>query len=170
MLEKVENERHGVKQALYPLVALSMSEAQDELRQLQEEEQRLKVEGMAFSEQLQHKELHQLVRTHEKQAQGVVTRQHLSNGDQIDAEEADALLNASFELASEQTKRRKLTAAVIDAQGLAGMSETGEALKNLVSSMVDVPIDQVPILIPELLEELEQAKTEVGDGAVAMVA
>ena len=170
VLEKVENERHSVKQALYPLVAQSMSENDDELRQLQVEEQRLNAEGMAFSEQLQHKELHQLVRTHEKQAQGVIARQHLTNGDNVDSEEADARLIASLELATEQKRRRKLTAAVVEAQGLAGMSQTGEALKNLVSSMVDVPIDQVPVLIPELLEELEQAKTEVGAGTVAMVA
>ena len=169
VLEKVENDRHGVKQALYPLVAQSTSGDDAELRQLQEEEQRLKAEGMAFSEQLQHKELHHLVRTHEKQVQGAVAHQHLTNGDSIDSQEIEARLTASFELATEQSKRRNLTMAVVEAQGLAGMSQTGEALKNLVSNMVDVPIDQVPVLIPELLEELEQAKMEVGNGPVSMM-
>ncbi len=168
VLEKLELERHSVKQALYPLVAQSMSENEDGLLQLQEEEQRLHIEGMAYSEQLQHKEIHQLVRSQEKQVQ--VPHHHLTNGDNIDSEEVNKRLTASLELAAEQRKRRKLTATVVEAQGLAGMGQTGEALKKLVSNMVDVPIDQVPTLIPELLEELEQAKTDVGPGAIAMMA
>lgn len=165
VLEKLENERHSVKQALYPLVAQSMNENEDELQQLQEEEHRLKVEGMAYSEQLQHKEIHQLVRTQEKQVRGLIT-----NGDNVDTEEINGRLTASLELAAEQRRRRELTASMVEAQGLARMSQTGEALKKLVSNMVDVPIDQVPVLVPELLEELDQAKTDVGPGAMAMVA
>lgn len=170
VLEKVDNERHSVKQALYPLVAQLTHDDDVELRQLQEEERRLNAEGLAFSEQLQHRELHHLVRTHEKQVQGAGGRQHLSNGDCVDAQEGKAQLNAGYELAMEQNKRRKLTVAVIEAQALAGMSQTGEALKNLVSKMVDVPVDQVPVLIPELLEELEQAQIEVGIEPVSLLA
>lgn len=170
VLEKVESERHNVKQALYPLVAQLTSNDDTELRQLQEEESRLKAEGMAFSEQLQHKELHHLVRNHEKQVQGAGGRQHLTNGDCADSQEGETQLDASFKLAMEQTKRRELTVAVIEAQGLAGMSQTGQALKSLVARMVDVPVDQVPVLIPELLEELEQGKLEVGNGPVSLMA
>ena len=170
VLEKIDNERHSVKQALYPLVAQLSNEDDVELRQLQEEELRLKAEGLAFSEQLQHKELHQLVRTNEKQVQGALGRQNLTNGDSTDSHDTEAQLKASLELAMEQDKRRKLTVAVVEAQGLAGMSQTGEALKNLVSKMVDVPVDQVPALVPELLEELEQAKMDSAVGPVSLMA
>ena len=169
LLEKVENERHGVKQSLFPLYALTGMENDEQLRELEEEEQRLKAEGMAFSEQIQHKELHQLVRTHEKSVPAEA-HGHMTNGDKLDDREAEQRLTAGLELASEQDKRRKLTTAVVEAQGLAGMGGTGEALKRLVSSMVELPIDQIPVLIPELLEELEQAKMDVaGAGVVSVV-
>ena len=67
-----------------------------------------------------------------------------------------------MELGAEQSKRRKLTNAVVEAQGAAGMSMHGEKLKRLVSVTCGVPVEEVPSLTPELLEELQDSKMDIG--------
>ena len=180
MLEKLENERHSVRQAMFLNFAQSGAENDDEVRALEEEEAELKAEGLALSEQIQHKELHPLVRAEEKRVASEAQRQQTKPGGgggggggssgTLSNADIEEQIRASLDLAAEQSKRRKLTNMVVEAQSSAGMSQTGEALKRLVSSTTAVPPDQVVELVPELLEELEQAKMDFSSADVAVVA
>ena len=157
MLEKIENERHGVRQAIFLSAAQAGHESEDELRALADEVARLKGESLALSEQIQHRELQAMVRAEdEKLPPHVWTKER----GPLNSAELQEKLFAAMELAALQTKRRKLTHVVVDAQASAGMSETGEALKDLVASLMGKPRDQIADWLPGILEELEPSKMD----------
>lgn len=166
--QAAENERAQVRQATFKHFAEGGdSYDDDEVLRMREEERHLQAEGESLSEQIQHKELHSIVRGEE---------QRLANAERPpkdvvrkynDAELEEQRI-AALDLGGEQIKRRKLTGVLVEAQGAAGMSQHGEKLKNLVSLVCGVPIDEVPGLAPELLEELQESKIEVGNEIVGM--
>lgn len=139
---------------------------EEENNRLREEERRLIVESESLSEQIQHQELHHAVRSEEQALPPSAHRK--PNGAMSNDHELEEQKNAALALAEQQNKRRKLTSAVVMAQGAAGMSGNGETLKHLISSTCSVPINDVSALTPELLEELQQSKMEVGNEVAAL--
>lgn len=168
MLERVEKERSSVRQAMFAAFSQTSNDTDEQVSELEEEARRLKAEGLALSEQMQHREIHQLVRTEEKKVPRELHNRANVTNNHADHTWMEETWRMALELDSEQQKRRRLTTDVVEAQALAGMSQTGEALKKLVSSSMDIPIDQVTDLVPELLEELEQAKMDVGSTLLAV--
>ena len=163
---QVESERQQVKAATYKHFAEGADHYDEaEQQQLRGEEERLMAESASLSEQLQHKELHHAVRTEE---QSLPPAAHRKVNGVSDEKELEEQRDAALELAEQQQKRRKLTNAVIAAQAAAGMSPHGEKLKRLVSVTCGVPVDEVPSLVPDLLEELQESKMELGSEMGAM--
>lgn len=168
LVENVEHQLHGVRQGIYRHLqeGTDSYDNEEEEHRLREEERRLVTESESLSEQIQHKELHHAVRCEEQALPPSAHRK--PNGTVSNDRELEEQKHAALALAEQQNKRRKLTSAVVVAQGAAGMSGHGEALKQLVSRTCGVPIDDVPALAPELLEELQQSKMEVGNEVASL--
>lgn len=168
LVQNVDQQLHGVRQGIFRHLQEGPDsyDNEEEEHRLREEERRLITESESLSEQIQHKELHHAVRSEE---QALPPSAHQKpNGTMSTDHELEEQRNAAMGLAEQQNKRRKLTSAVVIAQGAAGMSGHGETLKQLVSSTCGVPIDDVSALAPELLEELQQSKMEVGNEVAAL--
>ena len=167
---QIESERAQLRQLYLRFLAEDDggegTEEEDQLNR--DEERRLIMESKSLSEQIQHRDLHHAVRSEEhslppsahQKTNGVIS-------DEVEIEEKGL---AALELATEQHRRRELTGTVVMAESAAGMSPHGEKLKRLVSLTCGVPAEEVPILAPELLEELQQSKMEVGGSEVAAFA
>ena len=167
---QIENERHQLRQAYLRSLAEDSEGFNEEEDQVnREEENRLTIESKSLSEQIQHRDLHNAVRSEEH---SLPASAHVkSNGIVLDETGLEEQGLAAYALATEQSKRRKLTNAIVTAQGAAGMSQHGEKLKQLVSRTCGVPAEEVPELAPELLDELQQSKMEVGSEIqIAMLA
>lgn len=163
-----ENERAQVRQATFKHFAEGGdSYEDDEVLRMRDEERQLQAEGESLSEQIQHKELHSIIRG-EEQRLPTAERPPKDAVRKYNDVELEEQKNAALELGGEQIKRRKLTSMLVEAQGAAGMSQHGEKLKNLVSLVCGVPIDEVSGLVPELLEELQESKMELGSEVVGM--
>ena len=167
--EKAELERQQIRQATSQLVTHGLGQDDEqELRQLQQEYETQAAEAKSYSEQVQHRELHRVVRDQElalpKEAHYLQPKVAMAD-DQVINEQA----RAALDLAVEQNKRRKLTATVVDAQASAGMGPNGEAMKRLISMTMSVPKDEVTVdLVNDLWEELDGSKLEVrGNVAIA---
>ena len=159
--QQLEIERHQVRQATYKHIADGADNYdEEEVQRYREEEKTLLNGNASLLEQIQHKELHHTVRSEEQSLPASV--HHKSNGAVLDENELEERRKAALELGAEQSKRRKLTNAVVEAQGAAGMSMHGEKLKRLVSVTCGVPVEEVPSLTPELLEELQESKVDIG--------
>ena len=152
LLEKLEAERGSVRQATFQHMTQVNDQNDEEIKALEFKEARLKAEALGLSEQLQQRELHALVRSEEEPI-----RASEKSGSSDDLGQR---LQAGLELAAEQRKRRKLTNGLVEAQASAGMSETGETLKKLVSSLTGIEPEQVDDLMPELMDELVQTKVD----------
>ena len=169
-LNKAEQERQQIHQStLQCLKHESSGNEEAELAALQLEYETLVFEGQSYSEQLQHRELHRSIREAElalpKDAHFPL-QPSSANGGVREEQILQDQLRAGLELVLEQNKRRKLTEEVVNAQGLAGMGPTGEALKRLVATSTGVPVEDVVGLAGELLEEMEAAKMDGGGAAV----
>ena len=173
--QAAENERTQVRQLTFTHFAADGAENwnEEEVLRMQDEERHLQAEGESLSEQIQHKELHKIVRAEETR----LPRSERPAKDVVQAysdTELEAQRRAAVELGMEQERRKRLTEVVVVAQGAAGMGERGEKLKRLVASTCAVAVEDVPVLAPELLEELRESKMEVdggtgGGGIVAVV-
>ena len=168
LVQSADDQLHGVRQGIYRHLQEgtdSYDKEEEDLR-LREEERRLKMESESLSEQIQHKELHHAVRSEEQALPPSAHRK--PNGTISNDDELEEQKHAALALAEQQSKRRKLTSSVVIAQGAAGMSEKGEALKQIVSTVCGFPIDDVPALAPELLREVQQSKMDVGNEVAAL--
>ncbi len=163
LVQNVDHQLHSVRQGIFRHMqeGADSYDNEEEEHRLQEEERRLIAEGESLSEQIQHRELHHAVRSEEQALPPSAHRR--SSGAISNDHELEEQKNAALGLAEQQIKRRKLTSDVVAAQAAAGMSGNGEALKRLVSSTCGVPIHDVSALAPELLDELQQSKMEVGN-------
>ena len=158
--QQLENERHQVRQATYKHIADGADQYdEEEEKRYREEEGLLRDASASLSEQIQHKELHHAVHSEEQNLPP--SAHHKSKGAVPDEQEIREQINAALELSVEQSKRRRLTNAVVEAQGAAGMSVHGEKMKRLISDSCIIPIDDVAGLTPQLLEALEETKTEI---------
>lgn len=168
LVHNVDHQLRGIRQGIYRHLqeGTDSYDNEEEEHRLREEERRLITESESLSEQIQHKELHHAVRSEEHALPPSAHRKH--TGTMSDDHELEEQTTAALALAEQQNKRRKLTSAVVVAQGAAGMSDHGETLKQLVSSTCGVPIGDVSTLAPELLEELQQSKMEVGNEVAAL--
>ena len=165
--QQAENERQVVRQAMLKHFTEGVEEySEEEERRMREEEQRLVATSESLSEQIQHKELHHAIRSEEQVLSPSIHQR--PNGIISDDAELEAVGLMAMALAAEQHKRRKLTSAVVDAEAAAGMSPNGEKCKTLISLTCGVPTEQVPELVPELLEELQASKMEVGNEVAVM--
>ncbi|KAG8526700.1 uncharacterized protein KY384_008129 [Bacidia gigantensis] len=156
-LEKNEEERQQIHQASLNYTTLEETD-DSERANLEEEYEVVYSQSVSYSEQTQHRELHQKVRAFEQALPK--TAHNLPNGtissDQVLEEQAHAAIG----LAHEQSRRRRLTRDVAEAQAYAGMGATGQAMKQLVADTTGVSPDDVPALAPELLDALEADKME----------
>ena len=167
--QQVEKERHQVRQATFRhLTDQTDTYDEEEFQRMRVEEEKLQAEIESLSEQIQHRELHHAVRSEEHNLPPSAHRKNSTSAIVLDENDLDDRYRAGIALAVEQSKRRKLTTDVAEAQGSAGMSLHGEALKRLVSVTCGVPADEVPVLAPELLDELQQSKIDVGNEVVAL--
>ena len=167
LVQQVDHQLHGVRQEIFRhLQEGADSYDNEEEHRLREEERRLISESESLSEQIQHRELHHAVRSEEQALPPSAHRK--PNGSMSSDHELEEQKNEAVKLADMQNKRRKLTSAVVMAQGAAGMSGNGETLKQLVASTCGVPLDDVATLTPELLEEMQQSKMEVGNEVASM--
>ena len=160
-IDKAEQDRQQVQQATLQYLDQEIPNNDEELARMQQEFEVLVREGQAFSEQLQHRELHASIR----EAEGRLPKDahyNLANGVLTDDQALEERVRAGLELAHEQAKRRKLTTDVVDARALAGMTATGEAMKRLVAETIEVPFEEVPNIAADLLEELQAAKMDMG--------
>jgi len=163
-----ENERAQVRQATFKHFAEGADGYDDDdVQRMREEERQLQAEGESLSEQIQHKELHNSIRGEEQRLPPAERppKDAVRIYNDVELEEQR---NAALELGGEQIKRRKLTSVLVEAQGAAGMSVHGEKLKSLVGGVCGVPIEEVAGLAPELLEELQESKMEVGTEIVGI--
>ena len=168
LVQNVDQQLHGVRQGIYRYLqeGVDSYDSEEEEHRLREEERRLIAESESLSEQIQHRELHHAVRSEEQALPPSAHRK--PNNTMSTDHELEEQKNAALGLAEQQNKRRKLTSSVVMAQAAAGMSGNGETLKQMVSSTCGVPIDDVSALAPELLEELQQSKMDVGNEVAAL--
>ena len=168
LYQNVDLQLDSVRQATYRYLQDGVDgyDNDEEGHRLREEEHRLFTESESLSEQIQHRELHHAVRLEEQALPPSAHRK--PNGSLYNDHELEEQKTAALGLAEQQNKRRKLTRDVVMAQGAAGMSGNGEALKRLVSNTLGVPIDDVSTLAPELLGELQQSKMDVGNEVAAL--
>ena len=159
--EKIAQERQQIHQESLQYLAQDTTGTDEELAQLEREYELLVRHGQAYSESLQHRELHSSIREadnrYPKEAHFV-----LSNGVPTNDQTLQERVQAGIDLAYEQDRRRRLTAENVDAKSLAGMSSNGDALKRLVATATNVPIEQVVDVASDLLEALQSSKTDLG--------
>lgn len=166
--EQIEAERQQVQQATFKQYQDGFNDInEDEENRMRQEELELIAISESLSEQIQHKDLHQAVRSEEHLLPPTAHRK--SNGVVAENAEFQAQGVKALLLASEQNKRRKLTSEIVEAQAAAGMSSHGEKLKRLVGLTCGLPNGDVPTLAPELLDELQQSKMEGGSEGLAYV-
>ncbi|KAL9028885.1 MAG: hypothetical protein Q9196_002806 [Gyalolechia fulgens] len=167
MIEKTAHERNLVRQKTFEITMADDADS-DEVRRLSEQSKALMTANESLLEQEQHRILHQEVRAREQS----LPPETLEDGHGAPATDGEvdkrplAKAAAAHALAAEQTRRRELSRLVVQAQAVAGMSETGERYKRLIASSMCVPASDVAGMIPEVLAELEMSK---GDGASTAV-
>ena len=168
LVQSVDQQLYSVRQGTFRHLQKGTDsyDNEEEALRLQEEQSRLVAESESLSEQIQHRELHHAIRSEEQALPPSAHRK--PNGTMYSDHELEEQKKAALELAEQQSKRRKLTSGVVAAQGAAGMSANGEILKRTVSSLLRVPVEDVPTLLPELLAELQQSKMDVGSEVAAL--
>lgn len=157
-------ERDQVRRETITLLDRSQEEYEDseDDDKLAEEESVLVTLNESLLEQLQHKSLHQEVRTEEQKLSPSAHHNHgTSHGDMTDEAELEPKLRAALRLAELQAQRRIDAAAVVQAMATAGMSEKGEKYKKLISSTMGISTEEVSAMAPELLEVLEMSKADI---------
>lgn len=86
-------------------------------------------------------------------------RQHERGTSDDDDDSVEVRLLLARQLRDAQHTRHRLVAEMVTAQGLAGVGgERQEAYKRLITSALGVKTDDVESMLPEMLEELEEAK------------
>lgn len=162
LLQNMTAELDQVRQQIALLTSSNGDfEEDDDEQQLLEEAEALQAINESLLEQHQHQCLHKDVRAEE---QNIPPSAHhdltKSNGELPGESELDRKLRAARDLAQMQSQRKLLATAVVQAQATAGMSEKGESYIRLISSATGISTDEVPAMMPELLEELELSKMD----------
>ena len=158
--EGIEEKRHNIRRATFAHINEQGGGDGDETEEarLRDELSLLQSEQESLLEQNQHRILHQDIRAEESALSPSV---HQTNGTVLSDNEIKARLEAAKDLRAQQMKRRELTKLVAQAQANAGMSQTGHDCMRLVSSSTGIPVEEVPGVTAELLDQLEMSKGEV---------
>lgn len=163
---QIENERQQVRQETLKQLGLDVDSPNDDEDMMNRQEEKHSImESKSYSEQIQHKDLHQAVRTEEHM---LPPSAHQKSNGTLSDDRLEEQVHVALDLSTQQNKRRRLTSAIVTAQGAAGMSAHGERLKQLVSLTCGVAAEEVPALAPDLLDELQQSKMDVGNEVAAM--
>lgn len=156
LLRNVTSERENVHQQT---LALASEARDDDIMVMREELASLRKYAEAIEEQSQHATLHALVRGEENEA---VTLTNQSNGKSANEDDLVARIEAAKLLHAEQVTRRELVGEIVRGKGDAGISEKGEMLMRLVSGSLGVEERDLLSLLPEMVEELENAGAGAG--------
>ena len=157
----VDEQRHQVRRATFAIMNEHGNADDDDQEEaaMRTEVTLLQEEQESLLEQNQHRILHQDIRAEESALPPSVHSK--PNGTTLPDDETIARAQAARELLVEQIRRRDLTGLVAQAQATAGMSQVGHECKRLVSSSTWVPLDEVPGVTPDLLEQLEMQRDVV---------
>ncbi len=155
LYDNMDRERHHTRQQNF----LYMTKEDDESVTTSQREEcaALVRENESLLEQYQHATLHALVRTKESQ---LSPSAYQSPDPNPSAEELEDTIQLALALHEEQTTRVALVKEVVQNLASAGMSDKGNEFKRLISSAIGVKEDEVEIMVPDLLEELEMSKME----------
>ena len=161
LLAAVEKQRQEIRRQTFAHINGYGDGDDDDMERadLRKELQALQAEQESLLEQNQHRLLHQDIRAEESALSPSVHSR--ANGTALSGEEVEARVQGAKDLRAEQMRRRDLTKIVAQAQANAGMSQIGEDCKRLVSSSTGIPIEEVPGVTAELLEQLQMSKKEV---------
>ena len=160
LVQNCGNERHMVRQSTFAMATMDDNDA--ETSKLREEYDQSIKEAEALEEQIQHGALHNLVRAEENK---IAVHNH-QNGAEGEAEVTNQILAAHL-LSQEKFMRERLTREVVHGRGEAGMSVKGEEYTRLIAGAMGVREEEVSTVVPEVLEELELAKSDgVCDGGM----
>ena len=156
--ERTSKEASAVRQKTYALTAgLDNGEDNDALR---DEFKALLGEGERLEEQVQHRQLHKLVRQEEN---APIT---LNGTEKLDIKlELTEREGLGHELHREQETRLQLVRDLVLAEANAGMTDGGQHLMTMVGKILGISTDGVEGVIDEILEHLEASK---GGGAEVM--
>jgi len=169
LLQNAEQERHLVRQKTFALMtSMDVGEDEQELDDLTRDHANLNAVAQSYIEQTQHRELHNEVRANEKRLPAAAHRPQTNGVTSPSDESVKEKYQVAMHLAAEQEGRKESVMAVVHAQATAGMSDKGESCKELIASLTGVSHEDVVGLVPELLEELEMARMDVG-GKVGIV-
>ena len=162
LLQNVSTERHQARQTTYEVISREGRNDDEGQMSLFGVETSARATGNESSlEQEQHKSLHGITRAEEQTMSNSANHRKV-NGASSSDEEFKQRMNGSLTLETLQGDRMDLISTVVQAQASAGMSEKGEAYTRLVASAIDVPSDEVPETVSEVLEELEMSKMDQG--------
>ena len=166
LLNVVSSERQAIRSATYTLAAMDENEI-DEKKSgtLQDELAFLQAEAETLTEKKQYNDLHALVRMEENK---VLSNPHantngVSASSASEEEDLRAKIEAAKILASEQVRRRHLLAEIVRGKANEGMTSRGEQFMKLIADSMGVDEAEVPDLLPDVLEVLEDGKV---DGAI----
>ena len=156
--ERTNKEASAVRQKTYALTA-SLDNGEDS-QALQAELEGLLRDGERLEEQVQHRQIHKLVRQEEN---APIT---LNGSEKLDIKlELTERENHGHELYREQEARVQLVRDLVVAEANAGMTDGGQHLMGMVSKILGIPTDAVEGVIDEILEHLETSK---GSGTEAV--
>lgn len=152
-------DRDQVRQETMALLDQTKDSEDDEA--LAAEEEMLLQESESLLEQIQHKTLHQEIRAEENKLSPSAHQGHaMSNGEITDDLELERKYRAAQRLARSQQDRRAAVAAGVQAMSAAGMTEKGEMYKSLLMNTLSISPEDIPSVIPEMLELFELAKLD----------
>jgi len=175
LYETMDRERHQVRQQNF----LYMTKEEDEtlMSSQRDEYAALVRENESLLEQTQHANLHALVRARESVLSPSAYHNHNhhpsstssfdENQTSLSTEsttetDIQTKLQLALALHGEQSTRVALVEEVVQNMASAGMSDKGNEFKRLISAAIGVGEDEVENMVPDLLEELEMSKMEVG--------
>ena len=157
LLQHAMDERQQVHAKTLDLAMDDPGEGDYERSRLAEQKAALEAENESFLEQEQHQRLHHEVAACERNVPPHKINGVSNSHSSLDIDDKTA---AAYALAAEQERRRELSREVGAAQALAGMTDKGEVFVRLVASSTGIEKDEVPGIVPDVLEEMERTRAE----------
>lgn len=160
VLRALNADRDQVRREM--MILLDQSKESEDDDALAAEEAMLLCESESLMEQIQHKTLHQEIRTEEGRLSPLAHQGHSrsNNGDITDDAELEQKYRAAQRLARDQQERKAAVGAAVQAVATAGMTEKGEMYKTLLINTLGISADEVMSIVPEMLEVFEMAKMD----------
>ena len=160
LIEQTRSERKiiGQKMVQASLENNAGNDDEEGMRELAEKNAKLMAANESLLEQEQHGLLHGEVALQEANIPADI-QSRINNGIPENSErEVAEKLEAAHALAAAQSRRRTLCKELVLAQAVAGMTEKGEMYKRLIASAMNMSVERVVEVVPDLLEECEVNK------------